>query len=48
MSEETLKHPVFIRVVKYLQGGWPCDVEHAFDPFVHRKLELSIEEGYLV
>ena len=48
MREETHKDPILSRVVKYLQCGWPHDVEPSFDPFVRRKLEMSIEQGCFV
>ena len=45
ISETRHNHPVLSRVVKYLLGGWPHDVEPSFDPFVYIRLERSIEKG---
>ena len=45
VREETHEEPVLSHVVKYLHCGWPHEVETFFDPFVHRKIEMSIDEG---
>ena len=48
VREEAHKDPILSRIVKYLLCWWSHDVEPTFDLFVCRKLEMSIEQGYLV
>ena len=48
VREETHKDPILSRFVRYLQCGWPHDVEPSCNPFVRRKLEISIEQVCLV
>ena len=48
VRDGTHKDPKLSRVFKYLQCGWPGGLDSLFDPFVRRKLEMSVEQECLV
>ena len=46
--EQYSKHDlIIVKVIQYIQNGWPSKVEEQFKPYVRRKYELSIENSGL-
>jgi hypothetical protein len=45
IQRETSKDPVLAAVYRYIQDGWPKDLDPRFQPFHTRKDELSIDQG---
>ena len=46
--EQYSKHdPIIVKVIQYIQNGWPSKVEEQFKPYVRCKYELSIENSSL-
>ena len=46
--EQYSKHDlIIVKVIQYIQNGWPSKVQEQFKPYVRRKYELSIENSSL-
>jgi hypothetical protein len=45
---ETLKDPVFSKVLNYTRNGWPQDPKPEILPYYHRRMELSVEDDILL
>ena len=48
ISKWTAKDPVLAKVLLFLDCGWPNTVDEELKPFVHRREELSIQQGCIL
>ncbi|XP_019561388.3 uncharacterized protein K02A2.6-like [Aedes albopictus] len=49
VAEETVKDPVLLQVLKYLEDGWPKNEQRSeMKPFFSKRYELNLEQGCIL
>jgi transposase InsO family protein len=48
IARATRQDRILNKVYQFITKGWPLSLDHSFKPYIHRKNELSVEDGCIV